>query len=108
MKAEFSCSNLDFARQVAECFGGRRSLAIGSYHADGDEHVEVVAPLPRLIERALLRQRREVPSFVRPSGAECSVYWRTDPRWGKGRLFRVGLAGLAHIVADVAAAGGHQ
>lgn len=108
MIVEFRCSNLDFARQVAECFGGRCSLAIGSYQADGDEHVEVVAPLPRRIERALLRQRREVPSFVRPSGAECSVFWRTGPSWGRSRLYRVGLSGLAHIVAEVAAAGGHQ
>lgn len=96
------CSNLDFVRQVAEFFGGGHGLTVESLLIDGDEHVEVCCALPKPIERALLRQHREVPSFVRPSGADCLVYWRTDPRWGKGRLYRVGLAGLGHIVAEIA------
>lgn len=100
---EFTVSDLDYARQVIACFGGGRSLPVGSLLFDGDEYVEVVAKLPKPIERALLRHRRDVPGFVRPSGADCRVFWRTDPRWGKGRLYRVGLAGLGHIVAEIAA-----
>lgn len=97
---EFTVSNLDYVRQIVSCFSGGRSLPVGSLLSGGDEHVEICAQLPRPIEHALLRQRREVPSFVRPSGADCLVFWRTDPRWGRGRLYRVGLAGLAHIVAE--------